>query len=300
MVHGARRQAGRPVSDERLRELIASGVVRGDTLVWSAGMTNWIKAADVPGLMPARRVPSVAPLAPGSTGHRPVIAPCRRLGTVLAYDRFRAFDKRHYSTAVDRAGFRPVVCRADLGAWYAWRKLRRQARGYLVGVCSRCAFPWPRSRRLGLPAARARRAENASPLIFLLVALVSLFLGLLTIRWIFASIVWESQQTRLRFTGGYWPLLDGAGCIYYPSSPSSAGPGSPPRAHAGCAATSKARPGNWSLPEAVGVICGACWWCSLLASSSFPFRGRLGGSRAGWSRSLRWPSAGRRSSAATA
>jgi hypothetical protein len=50
-----------PFSDERLRELIASGVVRGDTLVWSTGMTNWTKAADVPGLMPARRVPSVAP-----------------------------------------------------------------------------------------------------------------------------------------------------------------------------------------------------------------------------------------------
>ena len=29
-----------PFSDERLRELIASGMVRGDTLVWSAGMTN--------------------------------------------------------------------------------------------------------------------------------------------------------------------------------------------------------------------------------------------------------------------
>ena len=54
------RQEG-PFSDERLRELIASGVVRGDTLVWSTGMANWTKAAEVPGLMPARRVPSVAP-----------------------------------------------------------------------------------------------------------------------------------------------------------------------------------------------------------------------------------------------
>ena len=46
-----------PFSDERLRELIASGMVRGDTLVWSTGMANWTKAADVPGLMPAQRVP---------------------------------------------------------------------------------------------------------------------------------------------------------------------------------------------------------------------------------------------------
>jgi len=50
-----------PFSDERLRELIASGMVRGDTLVWSTGMANWTKAADVPGLMLAQRVPSMAP-----------------------------------------------------------------------------------------------------------------------------------------------------------------------------------------------------------------------------------------------
>ena len=49
-----------PFSDERLRELIASRMVRGDTLVWSTGMANWTKAADVPGLMLAQRVPSMA------------------------------------------------------------------------------------------------------------------------------------------------------------------------------------------------------------------------------------------------
>jgi hypothetical protein len=57
-----------PFSDERLRELIASGMVRGDTLVWSAGMTNWAKASEVPGLMPARHVPSVAPGAAAGSG----------------------------------------------------------------------------------------------------------------------------------------------------------------------------------------------------------------------------------------
>ena len=50
-----------PFSDERLRELIASGMVRGDTLVWSAGMTNWAKASEVPGLMPARHWPKASP-----------------------------------------------------------------------------------------------------------------------------------------------------------------------------------------------------------------------------------------------
>lgn len=47
-------QAG-PYSDQRLGEMIASGVVRADTFVWCAGMTDWAAAADIPGLMPRAR-----------------------------------------------------------------------------------------------------------------------------------------------------------------------------------------------------------------------------------------------------
>ena len=36
-------QAG-PYSDQRLGEMIASGVVRADTFVWCAGMTDWAAA----------------------------------------------------------------------------------------------------------------------------------------------------------------------------------------------------------------------------------------------------------------
>ena len=61
------RQEG-PFSDERLRQLIASGMVRGETLVWSAGMTNWAKAAEVPGLMPAQRMPTAASGLPAPSG----------------------------------------------------------------------------------------------------------------------------------------------------------------------------------------------------------------------------------------
>ena len=52
--------------DERLRELIAS--VRCAATRWSGrrGMTNWAKASEVPGLMPARHVPSGACAAAGS------------------------------------------------------------------------------------------------------------------------------------------------------------------------------------------------------------------------------------------
>ena len=42
-----------PYPEAQFRDLIASGTVRADTLVWAEGMAGWQKAGDVPGLMPA-------------------------------------------------------------------------------------------------------------------------------------------------------------------------------------------------------------------------------------------------------
>ena len=41
-----------PVSQGQLRQLIASGVVLVDGLVWNETLPNWVKAKDVPGLVP--------------------------------------------------------------------------------------------------------------------------------------------------------------------------------------------------------------------------------------------------------
>jgi hypothetical protein len=40
-----------PFPEEQLRDLIARGAVRADTLVWSEGMAGWQKAGEIPGLM---------------------------------------------------------------------------------------------------------------------------------------------------------------------------------------------------------------------------------------------------------
>lgn len=40
-----------PYPEGQFRDLIAQGVVRGETLVWSEGMAGWQKAAEIPGLM---------------------------------------------------------------------------------------------------------------------------------------------------------------------------------------------------------------------------------------------------------
>jgi hypothetical protein len=42
-----------PLSDAQFRALVASGQVTADTLVWSEGMVEWVRASNVPGLMSA-------------------------------------------------------------------------------------------------------------------------------------------------------------------------------------------------------------------------------------------------------
>jgi hypothetical protein len=50
-----------PYPEGQFRDLIAQGVVRGDTLVWSEGMAGWQKAAEIPGLMTGGGAPPIIP-----------------------------------------------------------------------------------------------------------------------------------------------------------------------------------------------------------------------------------------------
>jgi hypothetical protein len=60
-----------PYPEAQLRELIASGAVTAETLVWSEGMTGWQKAGEIPGLLSAAAGPPAVPYQggpPASTG----------------------------------------------------------------------------------------------------------------------------------------------------------------------------------------------------------------------------------------
>lgn len=50
-----------PYPEGQFRDLIAQGVVRGETLVWSEGMAGWQKAAEIPGLMAGGGAPPIMP-----------------------------------------------------------------------------------------------------------------------------------------------------------------------------------------------------------------------------------------------
>jgi hypothetical protein len=50
-----------PYPEGQFRDLIAQGVVRPDTLVWSEGMAGWQKAAEIPGLVSGGGAPPIIP-----------------------------------------------------------------------------------------------------------------------------------------------------------------------------------------------------------------------------------------------
>lgn len=57
-----------PYPEGQFRELVAQGVVRADTLVWSEGMAGWQKAAEIPGLIGGGGAPPMMP-----AGGRPMM-----------------------------------------------------------------------------------------------------------------------------------------------------------------------------------------------------------------------------------
>ncbi|MBR1123359.1 DUF4339 domain-containing protein [Bradyrhizobium lablabi] len=69
--YAANGQQQGPFPEEQLRDLIARGTVRADTLVWSEGMAGWQKAGEIPGLMsmppgpPSIAQPGGPPAYPG-------------------------------------------------------------------------------------------------------------------------------------------------------------------------------------------------------------------------------------------
>ena len=62
-----------PYPEIQLRELIARGTITADTLVWTEGMANWQRAAEIPGLAPGASGPPAVPRSgaavPGTGGY---------------------------------------------------------------------------------------------------------------------------------------------------------------------------------------------------------------------------------------
>jgi hypothetical protein len=205
------RQEG-PFSDERLRQLIAAGTVRADSLVWCDGMSNWARAAEIPGLMSgAPIVPATA--APALAAAAPAVSDNDR----LAFDPQRTLDR----------------------VWPLFWRLIVVMLSWIVIIPLPWAAPWfirwfveqielPERRRISFAgkagdiwyifilyalctyasAALSLRFTGFYPylLSFLLLPLTA-FLALVITRWVYANLSWPERSTPLQFTGSYLALL---------------------------------------------------------------------------------------------
>ncbi|WOH66436.1 DUF4339 domain-containing protein [Bradyrhizobium sp. BWA-3-5] len=63
--YAANGQQQGPYPEAQLRDLITRGMVGTDTLVWTEGMSGWLRAGDIPGLVPGGSGPPPAYAPPG-------------------------------------------------------------------------------------------------------------------------------------------------------------------------------------------------------------------------------------------
>jgi GYF domain 2 len=184
-----------PYTDERLRELIAGGVVTAETLVWSQGMNTWAKASEVPGLMSGAPRPPVA--APGSAAAAGEAAGA--LSTSV-----RVWPLLGRSMVVFIAQITVIPTPWVLPSFYRWFvdqiELPRGQRVTFHGKPGDIWYIFILSSLLGYVGYIYNGLQ-------LLVLPLSLFFLLIILRWFLRNLAWEGQATTLTFTGGYWRVL---------------------------------------------------------------------------------------------
>lgn len=187
------KQAG-PFGEAQFRDMIARGQITRDTLVWTAGITSWTKAGEVPGLMGG--VPAPLPPAMPGSGDR-ILTTLRTwplfgrmlllmLGNLLVIPApwVNTSFYRWLIAALVLPNRKPLGFTGKAGdIWYV----------FIIGALA----GWIGTAHFGLQ---------------LLMIPVTAWVYVAVLRWGLANLVWEGQTTKLTFTGGYggfigWWLL---------------------------------------------------------------------------------------------
>lgn len=191
---------GGPFSDARLRELIAAGSVGADTLVWCDGMSNWARAAEIPGLMPSsQRVPPIPPAAGA-----PYVAGPGGAATGPLATRIRVWPYFGRCLLIVLAQITIIPTPWVMTSFYGWFIGNLELPGgkrlsftgkpgdiwYIFILNALCSYAGLIGHGINL----------------LVLPLTTLFLVII-MRWVCRNLVWEGQTAPITFTGGYWPML---------------------------------------------------------------------------------------------
>ena len=187
-----------PYPEARLHELIANRTVTAETLVWTAGMTGWQKAGDIPGLLSGGSGPPTVP-APG--------------GQMMS------------------AGHGGGPLSIEFGIWeFTWRSL-----ALFIGIVFVIPVPWvilmysrwivscvrvPQRPNLAFTGRAVdlmwfyalvilfiAAAWTQSQVLNLALTVVEFVLYWLLIKWFVANLSSDGQPLGLRFSGSFWGFL---------------------------------------------------------------------------------------------
>ncbi|MBR1088784.1 DUF4339 domain-containing protein [Bradyrhizobium manausense] len=200
-----------PYPEGQFRDLIAQGVVRPDTLVWSEGMAGWQKAAEIPGLISGGGAPPIIPAAgPPMMGGGAYTGAGSAAGGSLSVD-FSILEFT-WRTLVMLIGSCFIIPIPWLFVWYTkWLVscVNVPGRPNLTFTGSAMTVvPW----FFGFIVLAAVFGYSGYQVLNLVLFLVELVLYWMLIKWIVANVASNGQPLGLSFTGsivGYigWNLL---------------------------------------------------------------------------------------------
>ncbi len=185
-----------PCPEHQLRELIATGTVTADTLVWTEGMANWQRAGDIPGLLTAGAGPP-AMAQPGGA----LVATGGHDGDPLSID-FGIWDFT-WRTLVLSFGVALIIPAPWVITMYAqWMMscTRVPSRPNLSFTGRPATLMWFFAAIVLVFVV----ALIEPRLVNLVVEGVQLLLYWLLIRWVIANIGSNGQPLGLRFSGSFW------------------------------------------------------------------------------------------------
>ncbi|PJG53897.1 hypothetical protein CVM73_17740 [Bradyrhizobium forestalis] len=192
-----------PFPEGQFRDLIAQGVVRSDTLVWTEGMAGWQKAAEIPGLLGGGAPPMIpggGPPMMGAGGYGGAAS-----GGSLAVDfGILEFTWRTLVLAIGSCFIIPVPW---LFVWYTkWIVpcVKVPGRPNLSFTGSAMTLvPW----FFGFIVLAIALGFVGSQLLSNLLFIVQIVLYWLLIKWMIANLASNGQPLGLSFTGSVWAYI---------------------------------------------------------------------------------------------
>lgn len=197
-----------PFPEGQFRDLIAQGVVRPDTLVWTEGMAGWQKAAEIPGLIGGGGAPPMMPGGPpmmGSGGHAGAGGYGGAGGASLAVDfGILEFTWRTLALVIGSFFIIPVPW---LFVWYTqWivSCVRVPGRPNLSFTGNAMTLvPW----FFGFIVLAIAIGYIGSEILSNLLFIVQIVLYWLLIKWMIANLASNGQPLGLSFTGSIWAYI---------------------------------------------------------------------------------------------